>query len=131
MALSAVELALHRKSTERFIASDPTEITLISRGTESIVNGTKTFSPGEERLEQSFKVIWNGDNGIVRQPDSSGGVRRFDFILVGRHDAELDIGDYWQVEDQENRIEYIYPDNGYEVKAGGVSNGPKPSGALS
>jgi hypothetical protein len=129
MAMSAVELAIHRKSTDHFISSDRTDIVLTTRGTESMVNGTKSFSSGVERPEQSFKVIWMGENGIIRQLTGDGGVRRFDFILVGSHDATVDIGDYWEVDGQENRIEYVYPFNGYEVKAGGVSNGPKPAGA--
>lgn len=129
MALSSVELAIHRKGTIRFIASDATNVVLKTRGTESMVNGTKTFIPGDDRPEQSFKIIWAGDNGVLRQVDSAGGVRRFDFILVGSHDATVDIGDYWEVDGQENRIEYVYPANGYEVKAGGISNGPKPAGA--
>lgn len=129
MALSAVELAIHRKSTDHFISADRTNIVLKTRGTESMVNGTKTFIPGADRTEQSFKVIWMGDTGVIRQVDSAGGVRRFDFVLVGSHDATVDIGDHWEVDGQENRIEYVYPFNGYEVKAGGVSNGPKPAGA--
>ena len=78
-----------------------------------MVNGTKSFIPGTNRAEQSFKVIWMGENGIIRQPSSDGGVRRFDFVLVGSYDATLAIGDYWTVNGQENRIEYVYPFNGY------------------
>ena len=129
MTLSTVELAIHRKSTDHFISADRTNIVLKTRGTESMVNGTKSFIPGTNRAEQSFKVIWMGENGIIRQPSSDGGVRRFDFVLVGSYDATLAIGDYWTVNGKENRIEYVYPFNGYEVKAGGVSNGPKPAGA--
>jgi len=129
MALSTVELAIHRKNTDNFISADRTYIVLTPRGTESMVNGTKVFIPGNDRAEQSFKIIWMGENGIVRTPSTDGGVRRFDFVLVGSYDAAVDVGDYWEVEDQENRIEYVYPFNGYEVKAGGISNGPKPAGA--
>jgi hypothetical protein len=132
MALSTVELSIHRKGTEQFIAADKTTVILKSRGEAYYDAGTQKFGLPVERPPQDFKIIWAGDNGIVREVGESGEVRRFDFILVGKHDAQVAIGDYWKSEDspnQENRIEYRFPDNGYEVKVGGVSHGPKPTGA--
>lgn len=125
MALSAVELTLHRLGTQKFIDDDPTEIALIPNS-EQVVAGTKTFVPQPARPPQQFKVIWAGDNGIYRRIGDQGGARRFDFILVGEHDAEVAIGDFWKVGSQEFRVEYIFPRNGYEVKAGGISHGAEP-----
>lgn len=126
MAFSTVELAIHRSGTKRFIDSDPTEIVLTPR-TSQMVAGTKKFIDGVPRAEQRFKVIWAGDNGIVRIPGQEGGVRRFDFIIVGEHDAIVAINDFWKNGDQEFTIEYVFPSLGYEVKAGGVSHGPSPT----
>ena len=126
MISSTVEMSLHRTGTEHFIAADPTDIILIPR-TEQIVDGTKRFLPAIPRLSQTFKVIWPGENGIIREVDPNGGVRRFDFILVGLYGAEVEIGDSWRVGNQSFQIEYKYPDNGYEVKVGGVSHGSSPT----
>lgn len=127
MALTAFEVSLHRKGTESYIDADPTLITLIPRQ-EQIVDGTAKYVPQPPRPAQSFHIIWAEDSGITRDIGPDGGVRRFDFILVGMHDAVVEIGDSWQDGDQVNQIEYKYPDNGYEVKVGGVSHGSNPVG---
>ena len=120
-----VELGINRANTKRFISLDPTEITLIPRE-EVFINGTKKIVDKPPRPPQLFKVIWGGSNGIVTT--SSGSTRRFDFVLLGEIDAVVEIGDHWLVGDQENVVEYLYPDNGYEIKGGGVSYGSNPVG---
>ena len=118
MISNEYEMAIHRKGTEYFIASDPTVIALVPH-TEQFTNGTKKSVPQSPREEQVFKVIWGGDTGIVRQ--TPNGARRFDFILVGKHDAEISIGDKFQ--NGKATVEYVFPSNGYETKAGGVIHG--------
>jgi hypothetical protein len=125
---NALEIAIHRKNTKRFIDADSTKITLVPNS-EQFVDGTKKFIQGTPRPEQTLKIIWQGDTGMVRQIDNAqSGVRRFDFILLGEYDAVIEVGDFWRVGTQEYRIEYVYPYNDYEVKAGGVSHGHKPGG---
>lgn len=122
--LSEVELSIHRKGTERFISSDPTAIVL-TPSVETWSAGTKVFSNGTARDSQTFKVIWSGSqDGIVVK--DGGTTRRFDFILVGKHDAQVEIGDHWSVGNQHFQIEWVAPDNNYEVKAGGSSHGDTP-----
>ncbi len=124
--LTGFQLSIHRKGTEKFIDADPTVIEL-TPSTEVWSGGTKTYGSETARQPQSFKVIWSGSqNGLV--VTSQGTTRRFDFILVGRHDAQVEIGDFWTLNEQHNQIEWIAPANGYEVKAGGISHGSKPTG---
>lgn len=124
--LSEIELSIHRKGTERFIDADPTEITL-TPSAEVWSGGTKTYGSETPRESQSFKIIWSGSqDGLAIT--SEGKTRRFDFILVGRYDAEVAIGDFWKLDDQHFQIEWVAPNNGYEVKAGGSSHGSKPTG---
>lgn len=120
-----LELRIHRLGTSKFISADTSKIELIPRK-DLIVAGTKTFVDLPKKEPQNFRIIWNGDSGISRNPGQEGGSRKFDFILVGEYNADISIGDFWTSGDQEFRIEYIYPDNEYEVKAGGVSYGPRP-----
>lgn len=124
MAAVDFELALNRKLTRWFIASDPTILTLIPRVSEDRPGGAKRFMDGTPRDEQIFKVIYPGGDGIVITSD--GTTRRFDFILVGDHDAELAIGDHWDEGDQHYVVEYVFPYNDYEVKGGGVTHGSNP-----
>jgi hypothetical protein len=124
--LSNIEISLHRKGTENFISADPTQITLIP-SVEVWSSGSKVLNAGTARSPQSFKVIWPGSqDGIA--VTSNGTTRRFDFILVGKHDAVVEIGDNWNLGTQHFQIEWVAPDNGYEVKAGGSSHGSKPTG---
>ena len=122
--LSTLELGMQRKATERFIAADPSVIDL---GFKTVMesNGTKSYAPGGQRGEQIFKIIWSGSDGIVEGPPD--GTRRFDFVLLGKYDAIVAIGDFWKIGDQEFRITFVYPSNGYEVKAGGIRHGPSPT----
>lgn len=122
---SALELSIRRYNTRSYIEASPTEVVLTPRN-EQLVGGTKKFVAGTPRAAQQFRVIWAYDNGVYRQLGDQGGARRFDFIIVGEHDAEVAIGDFWKVGSQEFRVEYIFPRNGYEVKAGGISHGAEP-----
>ena len=124
LAGTAVELEIQRRATERFIASDPTTINLGFK--VSIMSaGTKSFGTGGLRGDQIFKIIWSGSDGIVEEPPN--GTRKFDFVLLGKHDAVVAINDFWKVGNQEFRIDFVYPYNGWEVKAGGFSHGPGPA----
>ena len=131
--LPETQLLLHRRNTKRYINSKPTEIQL-SIIVKTMVSGTKVSGYSDLRQNQTFRIIWQGENGVVKQPPS--GTRRFDFVLLGEYDADVAIGDFWEVESEDESgkvvkqkyvIEYIYPGNGYEVKAGGVSHGSSPA----
>ena len=77
---------------------------------------------------QELRIIWDGSDGINRQVnEEQSGSRRFDFILVGKYDADLAIGDFWEEGSQKFIIESIFPSNDWEVKAGGISHGSTPS----
>jgi hypothetical protein len=125
MSAADAELAINRDMTDWFIEQKPTTIQLIPR--EPVwVNGTKVMPDDAPRDPQTFYVIWAPTTGIVQTMD--GTTRRFDFVLVGRYDAEVAIGDHWSIGKQDNEIDYIYPYNGYEVKCGGSSYGSEPVG---
>lgn len=127
MGASPSELPFLRAGTQRFIDLDPTTIVLTPRN-DVWLAGTKVRGQLPDRDPQVFKVIWT-DFGAGFSPTIVGPeTRRFDFVLVGAYDAEIAIGDFWKVGDQDNEVTHIYPSNGYEVKAGGVSHGGNPHG---
>lgn len=122
--MTFVSVALNRRLTKYFIADDPTPITLKTR-TWSTSGGSKEAVNGPDRLEQIFKVIYDGSTGQVNTAD--GQTRKFDFILVGEYNASVAIGDYWDEGSQRYTIDYVFPDNGWEKKCGGTSHGISPS----
>jgi hypothetical protein len=122
--MDAISLALHRKGTEDFIAADPIDIVLIPSGkTEDA--GTAVFSDSPPRTVQRFRAIYPGSlDGIV--PTTDGTTRRFDIVLVGKYTAVAAIGDHWKIGNQFYEIEWIAPQNDYELKVGGTSHGSSP-----
>lgn len=122
----ASELAINRANTALFIALDPTDIAL-TPVQEQYVAGTKKLVEQSTRDAQTFHIIWAPTTGIVGG-GGSGITHKFDFVLVGSYDAIVAINDRWDVNNQRNVIDYVYPSNGYEVKCGGTSYGSKPDG---
>ena len=123
---SAVELDIQRANTMYYIGLDPTSIALIPVD-EVWVAGTKKLIEQSTRDPQDFHIIWAPETGIVGG-GGSGITHKFDFILVGAYDAIVAINDRWDVNSQRNVIDYVYPNNGYEIKCGGTSYGSKPDG---
>lgn len=121
-----IELVLQRRATERFIAADPTTVVFL-KDAEQWIDGSKKIVPGTAKNPQQFKVIWTDESGIKRRESADGGARAFDCVFVGKHDADIEIGCYATVNGQKVIIEYIFPENGWEVKAGGISHGSKPT----
>lgn len=124
--LSAVEATLQRRVTKQFIDANPTSIILLNKIPGPVVGGTQMAGTDVARAAQTFRLVWLEERGINERPPD--GTRKFDFALVGQHDAAVDIGDHWKLGEQEFVIESIAPSNEWEVKAYGVSHGPKPDG---
>lgn len=124
--MNAAELALHRKGTRDFINRDKT-VLVLEPTTEVWVAGTKTFAAVAPRPPQDFKVIWPGADSGGKVATSESETARYDFVLVGKHDAMVAIGDHWSDGEQINVVEWVQPYNEYEVKAGGVSHGDTPA----
>lgn len=130
MVATAVELAVHRANTFRYINLNPYEI-ILTPVQETFVAGTKTRTPQVDRDSQIFHVVWgfgtSGHQGTRGISESAGLTnRKFDFIIIGNYDAELEIGDFWKIGEQMNQVEFLFPYNGYEVKGGGTSYGGSP-----
>lgn len=127
MSANSRELALNRRMTKWFIDRDPSTIVLSSPN--KVQSGTAWRVSGKnDKDPQTVKIIWPGGDGFVlTTPD--GRTRRFDFIIVGEHDADIEIDDFFEFENgNKYTIEYLFPANGYEVKGGGSSHGAKPGG---
>lgn len=118
-------LETNRLLTDVFIRMDPEFIVLIPIAThlEQPGGGHKKVA-GPPRPAQTFKMIYPaGDSGgTVTTTDAS--LKKYDFILLGRHDAQVFIGDAWQdAKGNSWVVTGLAPYNGYEVKATCVAYG--------
>lgn len=124
------EQQVMRDLTAKFIANDPTEIQLTPVLKVSTGDGGYRMAPGNKRRKQSFKIINQGStNG--KQVGADGTNTSFDFILLGHHDAIVEIGDTW-VDNIGDGTTWVVtgfiPGNGYEVKATVVAQGRRTIG---
>lgn len=112
----AAELAVLRRQTKIFIATDPSTITLIP------VAKTKNASAGWTRTDQAprppqqFKLITLNEN--AKPTVVQDGVERLvDFQLLGEWTAQMDVADYWR-DDEGLKYEIVemVPSNLYEVR---------------
>lgn len=123
--MKPLELAIHRKATAAFIEADKTTLVLIPTN-EVETYGTKEYIDQPPRVAQDFKFIYPAPEG-GRVTTADGQRFRFDFILVGKHNAVVSIGDHWTESEQIYVVEWVAPYNGYEVKAGGSAHGSSPA----
>lgn len=131
-AVSNYELEVNRKLTKWFIGLDPTDIVLTTKGTRiERPGGGYLNGPGVNRPEQRFKLISQSgaSDGLTTTED--GKERKYDFILMGLYDAEIEIGDFWE-DDLDGGHTFtvmgFIPNNGYEVKATILAFGKRPIG---
>lgn len=112
-------LEINRSLTETFIAMDPETITLvpIAELVEQPGGGHKKVA-GPARPAQTFKMIYPAGDSGGTVTTNDGSVKKYDFILMGRHDAEIYVGDKW-TDGKGNSwvVTGLVPYNGYERKA--------------
>jgi hypothetical protein len=114
-----MELQMNRKNTKAFIAADPVVVTLQTRTPVRSAIGGWITEEGEPRAPQTFKLIMQSPaGGSLEQRTEDGTEREVDFILLGLWDAEIDIGDWWEDEnDNIWEVRALVPSNGYETRA--------------
>lgn len=120
-------LAALRRTTNNFIANDPTTIELVT--TQRFPDGAGGYDvlPDVTRPAQEFKLIAVTTNldGLV--PTEGASSRNWTYVLLGRYDAEGDIGDTWTDGDTTYRITGLMHDNGYEKRWSVVAFGVDPN----
>lgn len=105
MTASAVTLDAQRKATAAFIEDDPTTAALIPRTRTKTTGGGYTHTDGAPRPPQTFKLSLLGYD--QRPSVTIAGVERvIDYHLIGPHDMQIEVGDYW-VDDRGTRYEIV------------------------
>jgi hypothetical protein len=117
------ELELNRENTAAFIAARPTQIVLTP--VKRTRTGTKGFKDEDQpvRKVQTFRII---ENGAPRNPvtrGENGTQREVDFMLLGLHDAIVEVNDHWETDGRQWRVDEVVRSNGYEQRALVVERG--------
>ncbi|QFG08159.1 head-to-tail stopper [Gordonia phage OtterstedtS21] len=124
--MTDLNLDLLRQQTVDFINTDPTPITLKTTTMSRLPGGGYKKLGDIDREPQVFKLIWQGGSGSVTSDD--GVDSQYDMILLGAHDAEMEIGDYWTLDGVKYVIQEFLPGSGYQRKAKVKAFGAKPIG---
>lgn len=123
------ELWVLRQQTQYLIEANPIEIALIPSDLPAaeLPDGGFDYSNAVPRAIQVFRLVdVNADfDGIV--PTDDGEVKKFNYILIGVHNAIVQIGDHWEYNESIYEVTAILVNNDYEVKAGVISFGKAPS----
>lgn len=119
------EILQNRELTTLFISMDPSVLTLTPVERSKQPAGGIIYVDGAARAPQTFKMIFQGGEGMI---DADGGKEtKYQFVLLGEWDAEVEIGDFWVEGLQKYVVVGKNPHNGYETKVGVVSYGQDPS----
>lgn len=112
-----LELALLRDQTDWFIATRPMDLVLTPVRRERRTNGGYADVNLPSRPAQRMRLI--AMSADQRPTVTEDGVEReIDLTLLGRWDAQIDIGDWWRDgEGLRYEVVELVPNNGYEVRA--------------
>lgn len=122
-----------RKGTDVLLSIFGQEVVLVPHQRVKKPGGVYDWEAQPARPPQIFniepslgtRVIDAG--GDVRASDSGGTAHTWTFVLTGRHDAQIEIGDVWQAGETSYRVISIQPKNGYETVAVVSAIGKDPS----
>lgn len=107
---------LQRSLTASFIALDPTEAQLVPRIRVRTASGGFTETNGIPRDSQTFKLVMLTYD--QRPTVTVAGVERMiDYHLVGPHDMQIEVGDWWEQDGTRYEVLGFSEGWGFEIKA--------------
>lgn len=119
---SAIELAVNIALTKEFIAADYTDIVLHTRTRIQGGDDDELLVDGPDRASQRFRLIPQRllqSDLSAKESVTEEDTAAFIYILMGKHDAEMDQYDWWIEPSTGQLLQVIgmQPANGYERKA--------------
>jgi len=90
----------------------PTEATPIAKP-----GGGVDFVPQPPRVPQDFALSKVGSDNVTTSNNDDGQARTRNYVLTGRFDAEIAIGDTWSDDEADYRVETVDGTNGYATRA--------------
>lgn len=115
-AVIDARLAYLRYTTKNYIKDDPTDV-ILNRQTPVEQSGGGHKFPKTSLLPQTFRFIDQDITSGISYGSDDGIARRFTYVMVGLHDADIDINDTWTVGEISYKVESLVPNNGWESRA--------------
>ena len=113
--LTDTRLAYERLTTDAFIQDDPSSIVL-KRQTKVAKPGGGHDFPKVDLAPQTFRYVNQGTGSGIGTGVGDGMARSFEYIMVGRYDADVNLHDTWVENGIQYEVDSIIPNNGYETR---------------
>jgi len=114
-ALTDTRDAYLRITTRAFINDDPQTIVLYRQTKIKKPGGGHDF-PKIPLPPQTFRFINQGTGSGISTGLDDGTARSFDYVLVGSHDADVDLNDTFELNGIPYQVTSIIPNNGWETR---------------
>lgn len=116
-----------RRSTNLFIADDPTIIALTPNTRLPDGIGGYDLFPETQRDPQEFKLIAVSASLDGLTQTEGGSSRNWTYVLLGRYDAIAEIGDTWIDGNTTYRVTALMQENDYERRWSVIAFGTDPN----
>lgn len=120
-----------RKATDLIIKVNPRSVTLTPHSRVDKGGGLYDVEEQRPRATQTFSIepAAPGSVDVSSEVASLGGANapRWAYVLIGRHDAVVEVGDTWQEGETLYRVVSLSPKNDYEKRAVVVAFGKDPN----
>lgn len=114
--LTDINNGLLRYTTQAFIDEDPTVIAL-QRETLVAKPGGYHDKTRAAIAPQTFRLVNQTPYGGIQYSGSDDETHSFQFIMVGRYDADIEIDDIWVDGESQYHVDSIMATNSYEKRA--------------
>lgn len=104
-----------RLTTQAFIDEDPTSIVIMRRTRVAKPGGGHDFVPSPLPA-QNFRYINQDTSGGLGRGLDGGEVRSAGYVVIGRYDADVSVGDTWTDNGIKYEVDSFIPNNGYETR---------------
>ena len=103
-----------RKATDRIIKLDYRTIVLVPHADTKTPSGAVKKTAGIPRDAQTFSITPMDDQ--IVSTESGAKAQQWKYILVGRYNAIIEIGDSWEDGNMTYEVVSIFPSNDYEKR---------------
>lgn len=117
-----------RKVTAKLISVDPRTISLVPHTKERQPSGGYKWTPQTPRTPQDFTLELIPAGTVTGAGFSEGAEpKSWMYYLIGKYDAQVEVGDTWEDGDSSYRVTAILPKNDYEKRCVVVGSGSEPN----
>lgn len=114
----SVEATMQRVNTAAFINANPIAIALVPNTRTKTASGGWADTPQTPRKLQILRLIPQSVSAGAPERATDGVARKWPYVLLGLWNAEMAVGDTFDFDGVTLQVKYMWPENGYERRAG-------------